>query len=352
MKVGGKQVKVLHLLQTDRFSGAENVACQIVDMMHAYPQYEMVYCSPDGQIRQALQERGVTFVPVEKWSVSGLRKLFREQKPDVIHAHDRNATFLAAMVCGRIPLISHFHNNAVDSRKVNAKSVAYYLAALKARHIFWVSQSAFQGYRFHKPLSKKSTVLYNIINVDALYERMEQDSASYGYDIVYLGRLSYQKNPQRLMRVLAKIVKRKPDLKVAVVGTGDLEQATKEECKSLGIEANVSFLGFCGNPLKLLHDAKLMLMVSRFEGTPMCALEAMALGVPIVSTPTDGLCDLVVNGQTGYLCEEDEMLADACMEILSSQEMQKSMSEASLERSRKMNDAQKYCNALIDAYQK
>lgn len=345
-------MKILHLLQTNHFSGAENVACQIIDMMSAYPQYEMVYCSPDGQIRKALQDRCVTFVPIEKWSVAGLREIIREERPDVIHAHDRGATFLAALACGRIPLISHFHNNAVDSRKVNARSIGYYLAALKARHIFWVSQSAFEGYRFHKLLRHKSTVLYNIINLDAVYRRMAQDSAAYSYDIVYLGRMSYQKNPQRLMRVLAKIVAQKPDLKVAVVGNGELEEVTKAECKRLGIEENVAFLGFCGNPLKLLHDAKLMLMVSRFEGTPMCALEAMALGVPIVSTPTDGLCELVVDGQTGYLHTDDDVLAESCLKILSSEELYKAMSEASLEKSRDMNDAQSYCETLNSAYQK
>ena len=41
----------------------------------------------------------------------------------------------------------------------------------------------------------------------------------------------------------------------------------------------------------MLHDSKVMLMTSLWEGTPMCAVEAMALGVPIVTTPTDGLCD-------------------------------------------------------------
>ena len=345
-------MKILHLLQSNHFSGAENVVCQIVDMMGVHPQYEMVYCSPDGQIRQALQERGVTFVPVEKWSVSGLQKMFREQKPDVIHAHDMGASFWASLACGKTPIISHIHNNAMDSRGVSLKSIAYYLSTRKARHIFWVSNSAYEGYRFHKRLKKKSSVLYNIINIDSLYRRMERDQGSYPYDIVYLGRFSYPKHPQRLMQVLAKVVERKPDVKIALVGQGELEEETKALCGELKLNDHVSFLGFQSNPLKILHDAKLMIMTSRWEGLPMCSLEAMALGVPIVSTPTDGLREVVADGQTGFLSAVDDVLAESCVKILSSDELRKAMSEASLERFREMNNAEKYCNALIDAYQK
>ena len=61
-------MKVLHLLQSDRFSGAENVVCQIIGMMKNEPNIEMVYCSSDGPIRDALAERKIKFVPLEKFS--------------------------------------------------------------------------------------------------------------------------------------------------------------------------------------------------------------------------------------------------------------------------------------------
>lgn len=343
-------MKVLHLLQSNRFSGAENVACQIIDMMREYPEYEMVYCSADGQIREALQERGLRFVPMQKLCVKEVRRVMKQEKPDIIHAHDMGAGFYAALVCGRTKLVSHIHNNAFDSRGVSLKSLAYLLAAWKAKHIFWVSGSAYEGYCFQKLVKKKSSVLYNIINVDALYQRMAQDGNTYPYDIVYLGRLTYPKNPQRLMQVLAKVVARKPDVKVAVVGQGELEAETKALAEELNLTNNVSFLGFQSNPTKILHDAKVMLMTSRWEGLPMCVLESLALGTPIVSTPTDGVREFIQNGETGFLGQEDDFLAEKCVALVTDETLQRTMSQADIETARRVMDIGRYRQRLLDAY--
>ena len=68
--------------------------------------------------------------------------------------------------------------------------------------------------------------------------------------------------------------------------------------------------GYMSNPYKALKSAKVFLMASRYEGTPMSVLEAMALGVPVVSTPVDGIADVVEPGINGYLEEEDDALAE------------------------------------------
>ena len=345
-------MKILHLLHSDRFSGAENVVCQIVGMFKNEKNVEMVYCSRDGQIREALDERGVTFVPIKKTSVSEVRRVIKEQKPDIIHAHDMRASFIAALACGKIRLISHIHNNAFDSRGVSAKSVAYLLAAMKASHIFWVSQSSYDGYAFHNLFKKKSSVLRNIVDVDKLKERMQTDTNSYDYDIVYVGRLSYEKNPERLVDVLQKVALAKPDVRAAIVGTGDLKETVERLVREKGLEKNVYLLGFYSNPLKIMRDAKVMIMTSRWEGTPMCALESMALGVPIVSTPTDGLRVLVKNGETGYLCDTDDELAEACISLISDSQIRKKISDNTANYFSEINDMGAYRNVLWDIYVK
>ncbi len=343
------QKRVLHILASDRFSGAENVVCQIINMYRDDEGVSMAYCSPDGQIRQALEERGIPFYPIKALSVKELSRVKREFKPDIVHAHDMRASFVSALSFGCKKLISHIHNNSFDSRGISAKAILYILAATRASHIFWVSQSAFEGYAFHKLFKKKSTVLYNVIDIDALYEKMRRDESEYDYDIVYVGRLSYPKNPERLMHVLKDTVSKVPDVKIGIIGTGELEDETKALCDTLSLGDNVHFLGFKENPLKILSDAKVMIMTSRWEGTPMVALESMALGTPIVTTPTDGMCELITDGENGYISDSDDVLTDALVRLVTDSETRKVLSENTLSRARQINDIPKY-KATLSAY--
>jgi len=344
-------MKVLHVLNSRIYSGAEKVVCQIIKDFRTGEKVDMVYCSPESDIvRGMLQEQGVTYLEIPSLTPAHLKQVIREQKPDLIHAHDMRAGFVSALCCGKIPLLSHIHNNAYDARGLTPKSIAYILAGLKAKHILWVSQSSFEGYFFHKLFAKKSSVLYNIIDVEQIYQKRDQDSKTYDFDMIYVGRLTFQKDPQRLMRLCARLKESKPDLKVAVVGTGELEAETKALCRELGLESNVQFLGFQSNPIKMVADAKALVLTSRWEGTPMCALEAMALGTPVVSTPSDGMKDLIDNGVHGYLYEEDQDLAEALLKIFTDNDHRRMLSENMIRKSAQINDANAYKQALLNCY--
>lgn len=343
-------MRILHLLSSNKYSGAENVVCQIINMFRCDTDMEFVYCSPDGPIRQALEDQEISFAPLSKLSVSTLKKVMREVKPDVVHAHDMKASVLAAAAIGNIPLISHIHNNNFDSQKPTLKAILYCYAAATAKHIFWVSQSSMTGYCFHKGLEGKSTVLYNVIDIDQLRQKAVQAECQTPYDIVYIGRLTYQKNPQRLLAVLEEVIRQQPMVKAAIIGGGDLEEEVQQIIAEKKLQDNVHYLGFMGNPYGILKNAKIMLMTSRWEGTPMCALEAMALGVSIISTPTDGLCELVAHGKTGYLDDEDEVIIQRCLELIHENEQRMAFSAASLARSKEMMDIENYKCTLMNVY--
>lgn len=343
-------MKILHILSSDRFSGAENIVCQIIDMMREDLEFEMVYCSPDGPIRETLAEKNIVYVPIRAVTVAEIKRVLRELRPDRIHAHDMRASVMVAAASGKLPLISHIHNNNLESSRLSVRSAAYFFAALKAKHIFWVSSSACEDYIFHKVFLRKSEILQNILNVERLYQTMEQDQNSYPYDLVYVGRLTYQKNPQRLLRVLAGVVSQEPSVRAAIVGTGEMEEEIRQLAETLHLGKNVDFLGFRKNPLKIMHDAKVMLMTSRWEGTPMCALEALALGLPIVSTPTDGLADLIEDGKNGFISEDDAVLVQRILEIVHDQELRTCLSDYAKTKSLEINCIEIYKKSLRSAY--
>lgn len=342
-------MRVLHVLYSDIYTGAEKVAAQIIKAFEG--DVEMAYASLDSQrVWDILDEQGIRHIAFQKLNPFTLGKIIREYQPDLIHAHDMRTGFVASLCCGKIPLVSHIHNNAFDSRGITLKSVAYLLAGFKARHILWVSNSAFQGYVFHKWFAKKSSVLYNTIDVKRIYEMREQDQNSYDYDVIFVGRLCYEKDPHRLMDVCALMKAKKPDIRVGIVGTDVLEEETRAYCARLGMQDNVDFLGFRNNPMKMVSDSKVMILTSRWEGTPMCVLEAMALGTPVVSTPTDGMKDLIENGVNGYLSDNNEELAEKMLKIVEDAEHRKQLSEGMLRISARINDMDRYRQAISDCY--
>ena len=344
-------MKVMHVLNSRIYSGAEKVVCQIIKSFRDDADMEMVYCSPESDIvRQMLSEQDVTYLPMETMSTRELSRVIAEQKPDLIHAHDMRASFFSALCCGKIPLVSHIHNNAYDARGLSAKTVAYLLAGFRAKHILWVSNSSYEGYAFHKLFAKKSSVLYNIIDTEQIFEKKAKDANTYDYDMIYVGRLTFQKDPQRLMRLCARLKESKPDLKVAIVGTGELEEEVKALCGELNLQDNVFFLGFQTNPIKMIHDSKAMILTSRWEGTPMCALEAMALGTPVVSTPSDGMTDLLDDGVNGYLTDDDAVMAEKLLAIMENPAHRNYLGENAKKKFAEINDAPKYRQAIYDCY--
>ena len=343
-------MKVLHLLSSNKFSGAENVVCQIISMFKN-EEYEMAYCSPDGDIRKSLEQRKVRFFPLEKLTAANVKKVAEEFKPDVIHAHDIKASVAASRLAGRYKIISHIHGNHDNMKTLTPKSLIYLLSAGRYAHTFWVSDSSYNGYYFKNMLNKeKNSVLYNIISIEDAEKKMKEDSADYDYDVVYLGRLSYPKNPQRLIGVMEKCVKKNPDITCAMIGKGALEEEVKGLISEKKLESNIKLLGFAENPLKILHDAKVMLMTSRYEGTPMCALEAMSMGTPMVSTKTDGMVDLIENGKNGFLSDNNDELAEKICRIAEDKNLHDEMSAYTRRLARERMDEGKYKESLKRAY--
>lgn len=343
-------MKVLHVLNSDKFSGAENVVCQIIDMFRGNTEIEMAYCSPDGPIAKVLNEKGIDYFPLISLTKKELKKAIEKFQPDIIHAHDMRASYIASKVCHNVILVSHIHNNAFDARKISLKTVAYYFAAKKAEHIFWVSRDALSGYKFRKSIEKKSSVLYNVIDDKALYEKCDTDNNVYDYDIVFVGRMTYAKNVHKFLDVCKSVAKENPNLKVAIVGDGELMDNVKMYCNKLDLNNNVEFLGFRSNPLKIVHDARCFVMTSRWEGLPMCVLEALALGTPVVSTPVGGIKEIIVDGANGFLRDEDGVMAQCIADVITNEALRKQLKENCVKSFAEINDIEHYKNELLNCY--
>lgn len=345
-------MKVLHLICTDVFSGAENVACQIINGFQNSKNFQMVYCSPSGPNEASLAKRGVRHLTLNKFDYKSTKKAIEEFEPDIIHAHDIKASIMASLVCGKkIKIISHIHGNHENMRKVNIKTLMFNYCSKNFSKVIWVSQSAFDNYIFKDKVKEKSIILYNVINKKEIIDSIKNDDSEYElFDIIYLGRLTYAKNPERLIKIIKNIKTKGCNIKVALVGTGELYENIKELIDDFGLNENVRLFGYVTNPYKILNNSKMLVMTSRYEGTPMVALEAMALGKPIICTPTDGLKDIVRQNENGYLSSNDNELEDAIIMLLRDDKKLKEYSKNALKRFDEVSDINKYIDKIRYIY--
>lgn len=349
-------MKILHILSSSKFSGAENVVCQIISMFRSdnnSSEYSMVYCSPDGPIRDALSKRNIEFEPIQQLIVKEIKQVIDRVKPDIIHTHDMRASWIGSLAAGKIPIIAHIHNNGFDSRKLNLKTTAFLLASRKIDHVFWVSKSAEQSYFFRRLIQKKSSVLPNIIDIEELKQKASTDShnaSSIKANITYLGRLQYPKNPVRFVEIISLVKKAIPDIKAVIIGDGDEFDLTKKRIQELNLEDNITMTGFIENPTTILKRTKALVMTSFWEGTPISSLEALTLGVPVVSTPVDGLKDIIINDYNGYLSDSNEELSQILVKLVTEKAYFERMSANAAETSEKINNKTEYISTIKHFY--
>lgn len=342
--------KIMHLISTDVFSGAENVACQIINGFSKDEKYKMIYVSKIGPNKKSLENRSITYYKLNNFNYKCIKKAIQDFKPDIIHAHDIKASIYASLFYNKAVIISHIHGNHENMRKFNIKTFLYNMFSKKFNKIIWVSKSCLDDYYYSNKVQRKSIILYNVINPEELEQKAKLDKNNYSYDLIYLGRLSYPKNPIRLIEVIKEIVAKRPSTTVAIVGTGELEQDVKETIHKYGLEKNITLYGFQSNPYKILKSSKIMIMTSRYEGTPMCALEAFACGIPIISTPTDGLKELINDGKNGYIGETNKLLIEKTLYLLNNEKIYAQIANQVKKDNKEINDIHKYLNNVNMIY--
>lgn len=135
-----------------------------------------------------------------------------------------------------------------------------------------------------------------------------------GNRLLFVGRLAAVKGLPVLLDALAKIRSHQPDVKLCIAGDGPDRARLATQAKSLGIEANVEFLGYQSQSQvrQLLQQTDVFVMSSFAEGVPVVLMEAMAAGVPVVATRIAGIPELVEDGVSGYLVPPGE--ADAIVQ--------------------------------------
>lgn len=169
---------------------------------------------------------------------------------------------------------------------------------------------------FPKRLQNKSKVIFN--EVDKVFFAAEYVG---GNDIVTLGRLNKQKNQLMLIRAFARIADEFPNRHLCIYGIGDQKEFLQNEISRLQMEHAIKLMGMTTNSADILAHAGLFVLSSDYEGMPNALMEALAVGVPCISTdcPCGGPRTLIQNGANGLLVpvNDEDAMSEAMKALLS-----------------------------------
>lgn len=177
------------------------------------------------------------------------------------------------------------------------KLLMFFAHTNRCKKIVFQSKSAADGYP--KTLKKKGIVIPNPLN-----DNMPQPySGERKKNIVAVGRLSYQKNYKLLIDAFAKFSKINPGYTLQIYGKGALQSKLQNYTEKLGLKEKVELCGFCSDVHEKIVDAGMYVMSSDYEGLSNALLEAMALGIPTISTdhPPGSAKEYIKNYDNGIL---------------------------------------------------
>lgn len=337
-------MKIVHILNTNSFSGAENVCISILKQLQNEKCYHTTYVSLNGPIKAIVEANGLEFYGINKMNTSSIKKMIKELKPDLIHCHDFTVSILTSLSTRTIPIISHLHNNPSWIKTINTKTILYSLTLKRYSYVLGVSQSIFDEFRFTSRI-KKHKVISNPINLEDIKSNMHEKK----YDLIFVGRLTEQKDPLRFINLIPQLYDRFPNLNVVILGDGDLRKKCENFIHTKNLDNKVHLLGFKENRFDFISASKLMCITSKWEGFGLMAIESLALGVPVLTTGVGGLKDIVTD-KCGKICTYDNEFIEEAIDLLINHDKYMQKSEMALKRAKELENIDSYMNVLKNIY--
>ena len=293
---------------------------------HGYDAHVVYLCPSDPVIQQSLRSRAekldcpLTLIEdrgIRDFSVvSKLLKFCREQKIDLLQAHDykSNALGLVLRRMHRMHLVTMLHGwTDMSGRMPLYKRVDQWCLPWYEKHIC-VSEDLVQECRRLKIPDRKIELVHNAIDLETytrwLDKKQAQDEmgcdSKVGPMIGMVCRLSPEKGILEAIAMVDRFRSIGKPVQLWIAGDGPFRLEIEKEISRLGLSANVRLLGQLADARVFYQAMDVFLLNSIREGLPNVVLEAMALEIPVVATRVAGVPTLVRPGETGWLIEPQD----------------------------------------------
>ena len=348
----GKQTKVFVLIKGLDVGGAEQLlATSVCRTNRKEFDYEVGYLVPSqNTLVSKLEQHGIPVFCLgqkrfyDPRVIYRLAKLLRSRGVDVLHIHLPYAGIIgriAGKLAG-VKVIVYSEHTPVDryhplTRVVSRLTYRWNDAVVAVSE--QVQRSVEANYRVPRDFNIRT--IHNGIDCLAVSgsdhglanraEVRKEFGIPAGHSLViHVAGFRPEKGRFLLVKAADIILREKPEVTFLLVGKGELEPAVRGEVQAQQLGGNVVFAGYRSDIPRLLQASDLFVLSSDYEGMPVSLLEAMAAGVPVVSTAVGGIPEVVTDGVHGLLVHPGapQELAQKVLTLLGDEDLRHGMGKA------------------------
>ncbi len=274
------------------------------------------------------------------WIVRQGLKLARERSYHLMTIHEYPPFFngLGGVMLSKrtgIPFISEFHH--IEGYPKAANLEEYFRKLLSKIYVPWIAKRALRIRVINRNETPEFLLQHGVPPEKLIYlnssflelESFRPLSLPKEYDFVYCGRLVRTKGLSELIKALEICQRRRPTVKLLLIGAGPLEKKLKREVKRRNLEKNVVFWGWAKDFTeigRLFNQSKVFVITSYAEGGPKTPLEAMACGIPIITTPVGLMKEIIRDGENGFLVSwSPPEIASRMMDLLENEGLRQTL---------------------------
>lgn len=267
-----------------------------------------------------------------------LRKYIKNTQPDVV------VPFRVSVYCTTILSLLGISVPIVASERIDPHIPDSFWTYLRKLLLPFVShlvvQTSYIKSYYPKQIQKKTSVILNPVREEVFENpikdsRVQSSNAASSVEsskqnrIISVARLDPQKNQKMMIRAFAKIANEFPDWQLVIFGEGPLRSSLELIVKSLQLEGRVLLPGRTEHVIDELRKSKVFCFSSDYEGLSNSMIEALCVGLPIVTTNVSGTEDIIVDGENGFIVpiKDEDAMVHSLRVLIADEQLMKEMGE-------------------------
>ena len=328
------KIKILLLMNQLGIGGAENMVYNLAKKLIALEADVQIVCC-GSKLNNALESKiesvcNVTYLNLNGrvtfqsyWTV--LRELKR-QKPDVIHAHLGGVVFAAPLsILLKIPLVitAHTRPDVAFSKKI-VPVLKFCMKFTNCKMVAVSKENLLPLKRYFGGCEQKYAYVNNGIDLNRFYRKQHED-----FTFINVARQDENKNQIAILKAFTELYEENKKIKLYLVGDGPCHNMLQQEISKLGLDKVVTMPGNVSNVEGYYALADVYVQASHREALPLTTLEAMAAGLPIISTDVGGMKDIVKDNGILIPDNDDNALLCAMKKLLECEDSEVELLEKS-----------------------